>query len=173
MAGRFGTERTAFSDFSYLSHGGVTSAVVFFANGETPIISANRRRYPARLANRPRIRWLLADLGEGFRMPSGVREPPMHEPAGLRSRSMGFRVLLGYCGFGTGPSLELEAAGRVNSSARRGVDREPAAAQIQSCRANLGERRDPGHSPRRGCCGVGCAQAVPGHDGLLPVAAGA
>jgi hypothetical protein len=28
-------------------------------------------------------------LGEGFRMPSGVRKPPKHEPAGLRRRSMG------------------------------------------------------------------------------------
>jgi hypothetical protein len=27
--------------------------------------------------------------GEGFRMPSGVRKPPIHEPAGLRRRSMG------------------------------------------------------------------------------------
>ena len=28
-------------------------------------------------------------LGEGFRMPSGVRKPPKHEPAGMRQRSMG------------------------------------------------------------------------------------
>src|ERR1700735_2026423 len=28
-------------------------------------------------------------LGEGFRMPSGVGKPPKHEPAALRSWSMG------------------------------------------------------------------------------------
>src|SRR5260370_41901221 len=31
-------------------------------------------------------------FGEGFRMPSGVRKPPMHEPAGLRRWSMGISV---------------------------------------------------------------------------------
>jgi hypothetical protein len=33
----------------------------------------------------------LCDIpfGEGFRMPSGVRKPPMQEPAGLRRLSMG------------------------------------------------------------------------------------
>src|SRR5208283_797800 len=31
-------------------------------------------------------------VGEGFRMPSGVRKPPKHEPAGVRRRSMGISV---------------------------------------------------------------------------------
>jgi len=32
------------------------------------------------------------NVGEGFRMPSGVRKPPKHEPAGMRRRSMGISV---------------------------------------------------------------------------------
>ena len=36
---------------------------------------------------------LISDRdGEGFRMPSGVRKPPKHEPAGVRRRSMGISV---------------------------------------------------------------------------------
>ena len=31
----------------------------------------------------------LGTLGEGFRMPIGVRKPPKHERAGLRQLSMG------------------------------------------------------------------------------------
>jgi hypothetical protein len=53
-------------------------------------------------------------FGEGFRMPSGVRKPPMHEPAGLRRWPMGisgfaqplwFRNRLG---FGVGGELVSE-----------------------------------------------------------------
>lgn len=32
-------------------------------------------------------------LGEGFRMPAGVRKPPKHEPAGRRRGLWGFKVL--------------------------------------------------------------------------------
>jgi hypothetical protein len=53
---------------------------------------------------------------------------------------------------------------------RRTLDRELAAADIQSCRADLAE----GHAPGISCNGVlrlRRAQAVPGHDGQLSVGA--
>ena len=81
--------------------------------------------------------------GQGFRMPSGARKPPMQEPAGPRRWSMGttsfvrLRRWRNRLNAGVGEDLVREIL------ARRTRDRELATDDVQFCRADLGEGLDP------------------------------
>jgi hypothetical protein len=79
---------------------------------------------------------------------------PCTNPRGCGVGLWGFRVLLGRGDGEIGVARALVGACWVKFFARRTVDRALATADIQSCRADLGEGRAGGHSPRLGCCGV-------------------
>src|SRR5271165_4497926 len=75
-----------------------------------------------RLLSSSQLRLMFGLDGEGFRMPSGVRKPPKHEPAGVRRRSMGIHVLLGRGGGMADAAVRSAGNWRVRFFANRTLD---------------------------------------------------
>lgn len=85
----------------------------------------------------------------------------------------GFPVLTGRGDGVAGVVIGSSASWRGRFFVWRAVARPIGAAEIGSFRPVLGDGHALGHWPKRERCGVRWAQAVPGHDEVLPVGAGA
>src|SRR6202040_500099 len=116
-----------------------------------------------RLAGRP-----MAHMVKVFGCRQASENLPSTNPRGCGDGLWGFRILRGWGGCAAGSVRPLAATWCLRFVARRMVDREPAAVERQQLSADPGARCTLGRSLQR-CCGVRWAQAVPGHDALLPV----
>jgi hypothetical protein len=96
---------------------------------------------------------------------------PSTNPRAACAGLWGVLVLPGRGDGSAGVAMGPAVAWRAGLFARRALDRGLAAADLQFRCRDLGAGRASGHWPERVCCGVRCGQAVPGHDGLLPVGA--
>jgi hypothetical protein len=96
----------------------------------------------------------MATNGEGFRMPFGVRKPAKHEPAGLRQGLWGFGLFTERDHGGVGSSIKPRRMRRTRLCARRSLDRELAACEIEVSCHGAGEGRADGDRWNKGRFGA-------------------